>query len=85
MECVLEGANPAVREYRWMIDGEIVENEIENVLKLEVAAAHHQAQIACEAFNGVENAQQPSRGNLEVLCKFSKINFSELQKMRVDP
>jgi len=60
-----------------MIDGEIVENEIENVLKLEVAAEHHQAQISCEAFNGVENAQRPSFGNLEVFCEYFKMRFFE--------
>ena len=53
-----------------MIDGEILENETQNVLKLEVAAAHHLQQISCEAFNGVQNAQQPSAGQIEVLCKF---------------
>jgi len=83
IECALEGANPAVLEYRWLIDGVIVENEIENVLKLEVAAENHQNQIACEAINGVQNAKQPSSANLQVL--FAPILAEKSNRIGVDP
>ncbi|CAG5103062.1 Oidioi.mRNA.OKI2018_I69.chr1.g596.t1.cds [Oikopleura dioica] len=83
VECELEGANPPAREFRWMIDGEILENETQNVLKLEVAAAHHLQQISCEAFNGVQNAQQPSAGQIEVLFEPELVEKSK--RVGVDP